>query len=146
MNIDSRLIFLNVDFSDKFELIDFLTQKLQEADYVVAPEKDFKAHILQREADTSTDMGNDIAIPHAKSKDIRKPFVAYARLQESIVWNEKQGSRVSMVFMLGVPDQSENGVHLQMLSSLARKLIDNDFLLTIKQEDDPTKVAQLLAE
>lgn len=145
MNTDSRLIFLDLDFSDKYKLIDFLTEKLQETGFVLKPAAEFKQHVLQREADTSTDMGNDIAIPHAKSVDITKPFVVYARLKEAIKWNEKQEGRVSMVFMLGVPDKAENGVHLQMLSNLARKLIDTDFLSTIKKENDSEEVARLLA-
>jgi PTS system fructose-specific IIA component len=146
MNIDEKLVFLNENFRDKNQVIDYLTSQLQNNGYVEQPGIEFKQHVLQRESDTSTDMGNDIAIPHAKSQDIKKPFIAYVQLTSPIPWNEKQGSQVSMVFMLGVPERADNGVHLQMLSGLARKLIDEDFLATIKETDDPQKVVQLLEQ
>lgn len=142
--INDDLVFLDVDITNKFTAIDFLTKKLVAEKYVEEDGKDFKKHILNREEDISTDMGNDIAIPHAKSKDIKVPFISYMRLKNPIIWNEQKDSKISMIFMLGVPDKSDNGVHLKMLSDLARKLIDNDFLKMLKNVNNPQKIVTLL--
>ncbi|WPC18309.1 PTS sugar transporter subunit IIA [Pediococcus inopinatus] len=144
--INENLIFLNIDIATKTEAINYLTKKLLSEKYVQEKGKDFKNQILNREQTISTDMGNGIAIPHAKSKDIAKPFVAYLRVKNLILWNEEKNSMVSMIFMIGVPNRAENGVHLKMLSNLARKLIDEDFLATVKNVNDNKKIVELLED
>jgi nitrogen PTS system EIIA component len=79
------------------------------------------AEILKREALGSTGTGEGVALPHARLKEIKKPFGLLARLQHPIDFDAIDGEPVDLVFFLLLPVGS-GGEHLNALASVARAL------------------------
>lgn len=127
MIIDERLIILDLDVNDKLEAIASLSETAGKAgrlsDIDIYCQK-----VKKREEEVSTDMGFGIAIPHGKSDVVLDPFVVFAKLKKPIVWNEEENSKVNLIFMIGAPENSKDNVHLKILSQIAGKLMDEDFL------------------
>ena len=84
-------------------------------------------------------MGFGIAIPHGKSRTVKEPFVAFARLKDSVLWNEKEKNLVNLVFLIGVTEENQDVTHLRIISQLAGKLTDDEFiekLQTLQETDE----------
>ncbi|MEJ5928465.1 fructose-specific PTS transporter subunit EIIC [Corynebacterium sp. H128] len=82
---------------------------------------------LKREAQTSTAVGNAVAIPHARSAGVSVPTLAFARLPEpGIEWSAPDKNPVRLVFLIAVPEDAGKQ-HLQLLSKLARALMREEF-------------------
>ena len=131
MIIDEKLIILDLDVTNKLEAIASLSETAGKAgrlsDIDIYCQK-----VKKREDEVSTDMGFGIAIPHGKSDVVLDPFVVFAKLKEPIVWNEEENSKVNLIFMIGAPENSKDNVHLKILSQIAGKLMDEDFLNNLR--------------
>ena len=73
--IDKRCIKLEVDAKNKNDLFDEMIGLLYDADKINSKDG-FKEGILHREAQSSTGLGFELAIPHAKSKEVKVPSIA----------------------------------------------------------------------
>ena len=143
--INTDIVFLDLNLKTKKEIIDFLIKKLKEHNYLNSSSKDFKNKILIRENEVTTYMCNSIAIPHAKSSDVKKPFITFLRLQKPLEWNKDTKSWVNMIFMLGVPNKKSD-IHLKVLSSLAKKLINKEILNALAKTKSESEVIKILDE
>lgn len=143
--IGKDIVFLDSDLESKEEVINFLIEKLQSNNYLDQDSSDFKTKIIKREDEVTTYMGNSIAIPHAKSVEVKQPFVTFLRLKNLLEWNKGKNNLVNMVFMLGVPDKKE-GIHLKILSNLAKKLINEKILYDLENTNSKSEVIQILEE
>ena len=79
--------------------------------------------LLKREALGSTGMGNGVALPHARFRDLKKPFGILARLRKPIPFDAIDGRSIDIVFLLLLPSES-GGEPLNALACVARKLRD----------------------
>lgn len=131
MLITSELIELNLNTKSRLETIEWLSNLALKNDRL-ENKHDFMQEVVNRENQVSTDLGDGIAIPHGKSDSVKEPFVIFAKLEEPIVWNEEENSKIDMVFMLGVPKNSESQTHLRIISQIAAKLVDEDFLESLR--------------
>lgn len=127
MIIDKTLISLDLGATNKLEAIISMSKMAENVGRLGNLDIYCQA-VRKREDEVSTDMGFGIAIPHGKSAAVLEPFVVFARLKEPIIWNEEENSKVTLIFMIGAPEKSEDNVHLKILSQLAGKLMDEDFL------------------
>lgn len=80
-----------------------------------------------REALGSTEVGYGFAIPHCKSDALTANSICVLRLKEPIDWNSAHPERVRMVILLALRESDRQNTHMQVFSSLARKLINDDF-------------------
>lgn len=94
--LTQELIFLDVEATSRFEVIDFLAEQLTQKKCV---KKEYKESAMQREWMSSTAIGGGIAIPHGRSEYIEQSAIAVARMGQSIEWG---GEQVSLVFMLAL--------------------------------------------
>ena len=86
-----------------------------------------------------------VAIPHAKVNGLTDPFVGVVTFKQPVDWGSLDGQPVSIAIVLVMPNQNgADKVHLKMLSKLARKLMDDDFIKALKaaqhDKDQMTKV------
>lgn len=135
MIITNQLIDLELDVQNQSEVIDKLAERAVKENRLVGKE-DYINEIMNREKQVSTDLGGGIAIPHGKTDSVKEPFIAFAKLKTPIVWNEAEQSTVDLIFMLGVPEHSESNLHLRIISQLAAKLMDEDFLEELRNTKD----------
>ena len=127
MIIDKTLISLDLCATNKLEAIISMSKMAENVGRLGNLDIYCQA-VKKREDEVSTDMGFGIAIPHGKSDAVLEPFVVFAKLKEPIIWNEEENSKVNLIFMIGAPENSHDNVHLKILSQLAGKLMDEDFL------------------
>ena len=101
---------------------------------------------LAREEQGTTGLGEEIAVPHAKTDSVSAPVVGFARAPGGIEWGAPDGTRARLVFMIAVPEAAAGDEHLRILASLSRKLMDAGFRTRLLEAADEDSVLRILAE
>jgi len=91
--------------------------------------------LLGRERVSSTGMGNGVAIPHGRLKDIEQPLVAFMRIADGVDFNAPDQQPVDLVFGLIVPVDCDD-THLQLLKQIATLFTDDAFCAQLRETDD----------
>ena len=99
-----------------------------------------------REAEYSTGLGHGFAIPHCKTDAVSANSICILRLHEPINWDSIHGEPVRMVVLLALRKSEVANVHMQVFSSLARKLDDEDFRQHLLKLETAEQVTTYLAE
>jgi mannitol/fructose-specific phosphotransferase system IIA component (Ntr-type) len=111
---EDTVFFLKKDH--KQTLLSLLVEKAADMNFV-SDERLFKVSIEKREAFKSTGIGEGVAIPHAKLKEIESYFILTAIISEPVEWDALDQKPVSIVFLIGGPEDDQN-TYLQILSKL----------------------------
>jgi fructose PTS system EIIBC or EIIC component len=127
------------------DVIDELIGKLGESG-VLSSKEEFKKAILNREAQSSTGLGMNIAIPHGKSAAVKHPAVAFGIKRDGVDWKSLDGSDAKLVFMIAVPEKSAGDAHLKILQMLSRKLMDEGFREQLLKAETKEQAYKLLEE
>ncbi|WP_326808395.1 fructose-specific PTS transporter subunit EIIC [Streptomyces sp. NBC_01775] len=101
---------------------------------------------LAREEQGTTGLGEEIAVPHAKTDAVSAPVVGFARSPEGIEWGALDGTEARLVFMIAVPEAAAGDEHLRILALLSRKLMDSGFRARLLEAADKDSVLRILAE
>ncbi|MFI6491857.1 fructose-specific PTS transporter subunit EIIC [Streptomyces sp. NPDC050564] len=101
---------------------------------------------LRREEQGTTGLGEEIAIPHAKTDAVTAPIVGFARSAEGIEWGALDGTKAKLVFMISVPEAAAGDEHLRILALLSRKLVDPGFRERLTAAPDERAVLGVLGE
>ncbi|MFF3546106.1 fructose-specific PTS transporter subunit EIIC [Streptomyces platensis] len=101
---------------------------------------------LAREAQGTTGLGEEIAIPHAKTDAVTAPVVGFARSADGIDWGSPDGTRARLVFLIAVPEAAAGDEHLRILALLSRKLMDADFRARLQGAEDEAGILRVLGE
>ncbi|MBB5123024.1 PTS fructose transporter subunit IIC [Streptomyces eurocidicus] len=102
--------------------------------------------VLAREALGTTGLGEEIAIPHAKTDAVAAPVVGFSRSEEGIEWGAPDGTRARLIFMIAVPEVMAGDEHLRILAMLSRKLMDPGFRERLLSAGGVGAVVGVLAE
>ncbi|MEM1502287.1 fructose-specific PTS transporter subunit EIIC [Domibacillus sp. 8LH] len=130
-------VIMDLSATDKASVIDELVAKLDQAGRL-NDRAAYKEAILAREAQSTTGVGEGIAIPHAKTAAVKTPAVAFGRAKNGIDYESLDGQPATLFFMIAAPDGA-NEAHLETLSSLSGFLMDPGFrdeLMNAKNEDE----------
>lgn len=138
------IMILDLQATEKEAVIDEMIASLDKHG-VVTDVAEFKDAILKREAQSSTGLGDGIAMPHAKNKAVAKPTVLFAKSQKGVEYESLDGQPAYIFFMIAVPDGANN-THLETLAALSRKLIDKEFVDQLKNATTPDEVHALFQE
>lgn len=145
MNIKDLMIkdamIMDLQATDKKGAIDEMVQKMYEAGRI-SDIKTYKDGILAREAQTSTGLGDGIAMPHAKNAAVKEATVLFAKSKKGVDYESLDGQPTYLFFMIAAPEGA-NDTHLQALAALSRLLIDPDFVGKLKQVETPEAVQEL---
>ncbi|MCI3240941.1 fructose-specific PTS transporter subunit EIIC [Streptomyces spinosisporus] len=101
---------------------------------------------LRREEQGTTGLGEEIAIPHAKTDAVTAPVVGFARSVGGVEWGSMDGTKARLVFMIAVPEAAAGDEHLRILALLSRKLMDAGFRERLLAADDERAVLGVLSE
>lgn len=115
-------IDLDVTARDKQSVLDYMVNVLDKAGKL-NDAKAYRQEIENREQLSTTGIGFGIAIPHAKTGAVKEAHVAVGISKDGIDYGSEDGSKVHLVFMIAAT-ADDSDLHLRMLASLARKLID----------------------
>lgn len=134
-------MIMDLKATDKRGAIDEMVQKMYDAGRISDIET-YKAGILKREAQTSTGLGDGIAMPHAKNSAVKEATVLFAKSKNGVDYESLDGQPTYLFFMIAAPEGA-NDTHLQALAALSRLLIDPDFVAKLKAADSPDEVQNL---
>lgn len=102
----------------------------------------FKADILKREAETSTGIGDGIAMPHARDKAVKEATVMFAKSNKGVDYDALDGQPVNLFFMIAAPEGADS-LHLQALAALSALLINPKLVADLKKAQTPEQVQEL---
>ena len=101
--------------------------------------------LINRERLGSTGLGHGVAIPHGRINHENKTLGAFIRVQTPVDYDAIDKQPVDILFALLVPQESTEE-HLQILSQLAEKFSNEEFLEKLRSEQSVDAVYKLLAE
>ncbi|WP_400246066.1 PTS sugar transporter subunit IIA [Niallia sp. JL1B1071] len=140
--IDTNCILFDSTIQSKKDLFSRLASTLEHNGYI-SNKKRFIKDLERREKESSTGIEDGFGIPHAKSKAVTNPVIVFAHTGKIKDYVALDGSLIEYVFMLAVPERASD-IHLNILSYLARKLMNKDFKLELKQARDAEDIQSLL--
>lgn len=140
---NEKLIDIQLSSTTRDDVIDEMINKL-DAEGILESKASFKEAIFAREAQSSTGIGANIAIPHGKSNAVKRPAVVFGLQQSGVDWNSIDGTPAKIIFMIAVPEQSAGDAHLKILQMLSRKLMDDDFRNSLLAVSTVEEAYQLL--
>nr|WP_088014678.1 PTS fructose transporter subunit IIABC [Gottfriedia acidiceleris] len=140
LKIDTVLIDLNS--SSKMSVIDELIQVLDHAGKL-NDKQQFKEAILTREGQSTTGIGEGIAIPHAKTAAVKTPAIAFGRSKDGIDYESLDGQPAHLFFMIAA-SEGANNAHLETLSRLSSLLMDEEFRGSLLSANDASEIIQLI--
>lgn len=91
----------------------------------------YEKGVLLREEEGTTGVGNGIAIPHCKSEVVKKPGLAAMVVPQGVDFGALDNEPVKLIFLIAAPDTEDN-IHLDVLSKLSRMLMNNEFVESLK--------------
>lgn len=142
--INSRTINLNLESTTKDDVLHELIAQLDQAGNLNDKEK-FTADILAREGQSTTGIGEAIAIPHAKSSAVTTPAIVFGRSEVGIDFDSLDGEPVHLFFMIAA-SEGANNEHLEALSRLSTFLMDNSFQEEMYKATSIEQVIQAISQ
>lgn len=100
--------------------------------------------IEKRERLSTTGFGNGFAIPHGKSSQIHTPIVVLMKTEQELEWESLDGQPVSLIFLLIVPMEKGEAIHLKLLSRLSYHLMDKKIQQQFKEAETRDDLEKLL--
>ncbi|PGC44600.1 PTS mannose transporter subunit IIABC [Bacillus toyonensis] len=140
--INLELIETDLKGETRDDIIDEMIQKLKHVGALHSV-TEFKQAIMNREQESTTGIGVNIAIPHGKSDAVREPSVVFGIKQSGVDWKSLDGTEAKLIFMIAVPKENEGNQHLKILQMLSRKLMDDSYrerLLSIQTKEEAYKL------
>ncbi len=138
--------YMNLDLKaqTKNEVIEELAKQLDHAGVVNDLEKLIQ-DIKIRESLSTTGIGFKIALPHAKSKHIKEPAIAFGKSSEGIDYDSMDGVDAQLFFLICMPEDGGN-LHLKALAKLSRNLIHESFREALEQAQTKEEVSNVLKD
>jgi len=122
--LTQETILLNVEGTQKIDAINQLVDTLNNAGKL-ADKEEYKKAILKREEQSTTGIGEGIAIPHAKTGAVKNPAIAFGRSVDGLDYESLDGQPAHLFFMIAAPDGANN-THLEALSRLSTILLKEE--------------------
>ncbi|AOR23835.1 PTS fructose transporter subunit IIABC [Clostridium taeniosporum] len=137
-------IELNFTPSSKEECIKELVNLMDKTGNLNNKEE-YKKAIIAREAQSTTGIGDGIAIPHGKTSAVKRASLAAAVCKNGVDYDSLDGQPAKLFFMIAVPDNSDN-LHLEVLARLSTILMDEEFRNSLVNCTDKDKFLKLIDE
>lgn len=140
--LDERSIMLDADVKTKQETLDTAVELMVESEKINNKEKYLKG-VYAREEEGTTGIGEGIAIPHCKSDAVSKPGLAAMVIPNGVDFDALDGEPVQLLFLIAAPDTEDN-VHLDVLSKLSVLLMDEEFTANLKKAKSVKEFLQII--
>lgn len=141
--LTENTIILDLKAGSKREVLDELAGQLDRAGKL-NDKKQFTKDILAREEQSTTGIGDTIAIPHAKSEAVKTPAIAFGRSFDGIDFESLDGQPAQLFFMIAAT-AGANDDHLEALSRLATFLMDEKFRVNILEAESKQQVLDIVS-
>ena len=136
--LNKKVMLFDLKATDKEGVINEMIQSLVD-NGVVTDFETFKAGIMNREAQTSTGLGDGIAMPHSKNEAVKKATVLFAKSNKGVDYASLDGQPTDLFFMIAAPEGA-NDTHLAALAELSKYLMKPGFADKLRQASNPDQV------
>lgn len=119
-------IILNLDLKDKDDYLKYIARLSMSLD-IGKEEQGVYQGLVDREKQFITNLGGGIALPHTKSEYITKPAILVLKPISPVKWGDDEYDDIKIIICILSPNEQNGNTHMKLISSLARKLIDEDF-------------------
>lgn len=123
--LDKRSISLTGKPKNKSEALDQVVE-LMAASGKINNKEAYRSQVYAREEESTTGIGEGIAIPHGKCDAVDRPGLAAMVVKDGVDFDALDGEPVSLIFLIAAPNTKDN-VHLDVLSKLSVLMMDEDF-------------------
>ena len=136
--LNKNVMLFDLQATDKEGVINEMVQSLV-VNGVVTDFETFKAGIMNREAQTSTGLGDGIAMPHSKNEAVKEATVLFAKSNKGVDYASLDGQPTDLFFMIAAPEGA-NDTHLAALAELSKYLMKPGFADKLRQASNPDQV------
>ena len=136
--LNKNVMLFDLQATDKEGVINEMVQSLVD-NGVVTDFDTFKAGIMNREAQTSTGLGDGIAMPHSKNEAVKEATVLFAKSNQGVDYASLDGQPTDLFFMIAAPEGA-NDTHLAALAELSKYLMKPGFADKLRQASTPDQV------
>ncbi len=123
--LDKRSISLNGAPKSKEEALDQVVALMTKSGKI-NDEEAYRKQVYAREEESTTGIGEGIAIPHGKCDAVDRPGLAAMVVKNGVDFDALDGEPVTLIFLIAAPNTEDN-VHLDVLSKLSVLMMDEDF-------------------
>lgn len=136
--LNKKVMLLDLQATTKEAAIDEMINSLVD-NGVVTDFDVFKAGIMAREAQTSTGLGDGIAMPHSKNAAVKEATVLFAKSNKGVDYESLDGQPTDLFFMIAAPEGA-NDTHLAAFAELSKYLMQDGFADRLRKVTSPDEV------
>lgn len=140
--LDVRSISLNAAPADKSQTLDAAVSLMTRSGKI-NDEEAYRKQVYAREEESTTGIGEGIAIPHGKCDAVEKPGLAAMVIPGGVDFDSLDGEPVTLLFLIAAPNTEDN-VHLDVLSKLSMMLMDEDFTKSLRAAKTPEEFLAII--
>ena len=129
--LDKRSISLDAAPASKSEALDLAVELMAKSGKLSDVEA-YRRQVYAREEESTTGIGEGIAIPHGKCDAVKKPGLAAMVIRDGVDFDSLDGEPVTLLFLIAAPNTKDN-VHLDVLSKLSVLMMDEDFSASLRK-------------
>ena len=123
--LDARSILLDASPKSKSEALDQIVDLMVKSEKINDKEA-YRKQVYAREEESTTGIGEGIAIPHGKCDAVTKPGLAAMVVKDGVDFDSLDGEPVTLMFLIAAPNTEDN-IHLDVLGKLSMLLMDEEF-------------------
>lgn len=136
--LSKDLMIMNLKSTTKKDVIDEMIEKLYEKN-VINDVLKFRSEIMKRELESSTGLGEGVAMPHAKTSAVNKPAIVFARSTTGVDYEALDEEDTYIFFMIAATE-GQNQMHIETLAKLSKLLLKEGFIDRLKASESPEDV------
>ena len=140
--LDKNSISLNAAPADKKETLDLAVELMAKSGKLSDVEK-YREQVYAREEESTTGIGEGIAIPHGKCDAVKAPGLAAMVIKNGVEYESLDGEPVTLLFLIAAPNTKDN-VHLDVLSKLSVMLMDENFTTSLRNAKSVDEILQII--
>ena len=140
--LDKNSISLNAAPADKKETLDLAVELMAKSGKLSDVEK-YREQVYAREEESTTGIGEGIAIPHGKCDAVKAPGLAAMVIKNGVEYESLDGEPVTLLFLIAAPNAKDN-VHLDVLSKLSVMLMDENFTTSLRNAKSVDEFLQII--
>lgn len=140
--LDKRSISLTAAPKTKSEAIDQIVDLMVKSGKINDKEA-YREQVYEREKESTTGIGEGIAIPHGKCDAVSAPGLAAMVVKDGVEFDALDGQPVTLMFLIAAPNTKDN-VHLDVLSKLSVLMMDEDFSNSLRKAKDADEFLEII--
>lgn len=140
--LDRRSISLTGAPKNKQEALDQMVALMVKSGKI-NDEEAYRKQVYEREEESTTGIGEGLAIPHGKCDAVNKPGLAAMVVKDGVDFDSLDDEPVSLIFLIAAPNTKDN-VHLDVLSKLSMLMMDEDFSASLRNAESVDEFLEII--